>query len=76
MCSRLTDRSWGRVRSPPFGPAAFYLKGVAPPSISLQDIYRALWPFMLLQVLALAIVIAFPEIALWLPKQLQANPDH
>ncbi|MDX1541971.1 MAG: TRAP transporter large permease subunit, partial [Geminicoccaceae bacterium] len=33
--------------SPPFGPAAFYLKGVAPPEISLQDIYRALWPFML-----------------------------
>ena len=54
--------------SPPFGPAAFYLKGVAPPEISLQDIYRALWPFMLLQLLALAIVIAFPGIAMWLPN--------
>lgn len=53
--------------SPPFGPAAFYLKGVAPPEISLQDIYKALWPFMLLQILAILIVIAFPQIALWLP---------
>ncbi len=56
--------------SPPFGPAAFYLKGVAPPEISLQDIYRALWPFMLLQALAIAIVIAFPDVAMWLPNNL------
>lgn len=54
--------------SPPFGPAAFYLKGVAPPEISLQDIYRALWPFILLQMSAIALVIAFPQIALWLPS--------
>ena len=56
--------------SPPFGPAAFYLKGVAPPEISLQDIYRALWPFMLLQITGMLLVMAFPEIALWLPRAL------
>ena len=56
--------------SPPFGPAAFYLKGVAPPEISLVDIYKALWPFILLQMLAIAIVIAFPDVALWLPRVL------
>ncbi len=56
--------------SPPFGPAAFYLKGVAPPEISLQDIYRALWPFMLMQMVAIALVMTFPEIALWLPRVL------
>jgi tripartite ATP-independent transporter DctM subunit len=56
--------------SPPFGPAAFYLKGVAPPEISLQDIYRALWPFMLMQMVAIGLVMAFPEIALWLPRAL------
>ena len=56
--------------SPPFGPAAFYLKGVAPPEISLADIYKALWPFILLQMLAIAIVIAFPDVALWLPRVL------
>lgn len=59
--------------SPPFGPAAFYLKGVAPPEISLQDIYRALWPFMLLQIVAMLLVMMFPEIALWLPSVLIAS---
>ena len=54
--------------SPPFGPAAFYLKGVTPPGITLTDIFRSIWPYMGLQVLALGIVIAFPQIALWLPS--------
>ena len=56
--------------SPPFGPAAFYLKGVAPPTISLQEIYRSLWPFMLMQIAAIFLVIVFPDIALWLPRVL------
>jgi TRAP-type mannitol/chloroaromatic compound transport system permease large subunit len=54
--------------SPPFGPAAFYLKGVAPPEISLDDIFRALWPFMGMQLVALLIVLFFPDVALWLPR--------
>lgn len=54
--------------SPPFGPAAFYLKGVAPPDISLYDIYRALWPFMLMQIAAMLLVMFFPSLALWLPE--------
>lgn len=53
--------------SPPFGPAAFYLKGVTPPGITLTDIFKSIWPYLGLQVLALFIVIAFPQIALWLP---------
>ena len=53
--------------SPPFGPAAFYLKGVTPPGISLADIFRSIWPYLGLQVVALGLVIAFPQIALWLP---------
>ena len=52
--------------SPPFGPAAFYLKSVAPPSISLVDIYRSVWPFIIMQMVALGLVLTFPEIALWL----------
>jgi serine/threonine protein kinase len=56
--------------SPPFGPAAFYLKSVAPPEISLQDIYRSLWPFMLMQITVMLLVMAFPQIALWLPEVL------
>ena len=51
--------------SPPFGPAAFYLKSVAPPDISLGDIFKALLPFIAIQIFALALLIAFPEIAMW-----------
>ena len=54
--------------SPPFGPAAFYLKGVTPPGVTLGDIFRSIWPYMALQILALGLVIAFPGIALWLPS--------
>jgi len=53
--------------SPPFGPAAFYLKGVTPAGITLVDIFRSVWPYLALQVVALALVISFPQIALWLP---------
>lgn len=54
--------------TPPFGPAAFYLKGVAPPDVSLQEIFRSVWPFIALQVVGLAVVLLFPGIALWLPS--------
>jgi tripartite ATP-independent transporter DctM subunit len=53
--------------SPPFGPAAFYLKGVVPKDISLNDIFASIWPYLILQFVALGLVIAFPQIALWLP---------
>ena len=59
--------------SPPFGPAAFYLKGVAPPEISLYDIYRALWPFILMQIAAMLLVMFFPALALWLPYAVGAG---
>ena len=51
--------------SPPFGPAAFYLKSVAPKDISLGEIFSALVPFICLQVVALALLIIFPQLALW-----------
>jgi len=50
--------------SPPFGPAAFYLKSVAPKDISLGEIFTALLPFIALQILALSILIMFPGITL------------
>ncbi|TDI60731.1 MAG: TRAP transporter large permease subunit [Alphaproteobacteria bacterium] len=56
--------------TPPFGFALFYLKGVAPKSIKIQQIYRGVIPFVLLQLLGLALIAAFPEIALWLPERL------
>ncbi len=50
--------------SPPFGPAAFYLKSVAPPHITLPDIFRGFLPFIMLQLLVLALVLFFPEITM------------
>ena len=46
--------------SPPFGPAAFYLKSVAPPEISLIDIFRGFLPFILIQLLALTVMLVWP----------------
>ncbi|WP_367279107.1 TRAP transporter large permease subunit [uncultured Roseibium sp.] len=53
--------------SPPFGPAAFYLKSVAPKDMSLSEIFRALLPFIAIQLVALMLVLFFPDLALWLP---------
>ena len=54
--------------SPPFAPAAFYLKGVAPPEITIEEIFGAMWPFIGLQILVLGFIVAFPAISLWLPR--------
>jgi tripartite ATP-independent transporter DctM subunit len=54
--------------TPPFAPAAFFLKGVAPPEIRLETIYASLWPFIGLQLVGLALLLMFPQIALWLPS--------
>lgn len=56
--------------TPPFAPAAFFLKGIAPPQITLEKIYASLWPFIGLQLIGLSLVIAFPSIATWLPSVL------
>lgn len=56
--------------SPPFGPAAFYLKGVTPSGVTLGEIFHSVWPYLGLQFLVLGLVIAFPQIALWLPSQM------
>jgi tripartite ATP-independent transporter DctM subunit len=54
--------------SPPFAPAAFYLKGVAPKDMTLDEIFSAMWPFIGLQIIGLALVVWFPRIATWLPS--------
>ncbi len=58
--------------SPPFGPAAFYLKSVAPPDMSLAEIFRALLPFIAIQLVALTLVLFYPDIALWLPQWIKS----
>lgn len=54
--------------TPPFGFALFYLRGVAPNSVSTGMIYRGVVPFVGLQILALALLFMFPDIATWLPR--------
>ncbi|WP_420723022.1 MULTISPECIES: TRAP transporter large permease [unclassified Hwanghaeella] len=56
--------------SPPMAPAIFYLRGIAPPEITLKDMYKGVVPFLVIQGITLAIVMTFPQITLWLPKQL------
>lgn len=57
--------------TPPFAPACFYLKSVAPPEMTLDEIFAAMWPFVGLQVIALFLLIAFPGLATWLPAILR-----
>jgi len=59
--------------TPPVGFALFYLKGVCPPEINLGHIYRGVVPFVLLQLLGLAIVFFFPELTIWLPAKAYGN---
>lgn len=54
--------------TPPFGFALFYLRGVAPPELKTEEIYRGAIPFILLQLLVLLLVILFPEIVSFLPN--------
>lgn len=55
--------------TPPFGFALFYMKGVAPKGVTMNHIYRGVTPFVILQLIGLAAVLAWPEIALWLPAK-------
>jgi len=59
--------------TPPFGYNLFLMKAMAPKEITLGDIYRSITPFVGVMILALTIVIAFPQIALWLPGRVY-NP--
>ncbi|MBA7601617.1 C4-dicarboxylate TRAP transporter large permease protein DctM [subsurface metagenome] len=54
--------------TPPFGYNLFLMKGMAPPEITVGDIYRSIVPFVGVMIVALAIVMLFPQIALWLPE--------
>ena len=59
--------------TPPFGYNLFLMRAMAPPEISLKDIYTSILPFVLVMVFALVIIMTFPEIALWLPGEVYGN---
>jgi TRAP-type mannitol/chloroaromatic compound transport system permease large subunit len=54
--------------TPPFGFALFYIKGIAPKEVKIQSIYKGIIPFVILQLVGLIAVIAFPQLALWLMR--------
>jgi len=54
--------------TPPFGVALYTMKAVAPPGTTMGDIIKSVWPFLCLQLVAMALVIIFPAIATWLPR--------
>ena len=53
--------------TPPFGYNLFLMRAMAPPEITLMDIYRSIIPFVMVMTFALVLVMVFPQIALWLP---------
>ena len=54
--------------TPPFGFALFYFRSVAPKSITTIDIYKSVIPFVIIQIIAMGILVAFPELVTWLPE--------
>jgi TRAP-type mannitol/chloroaromatic compound transport system permease large subunit len=56
--------------TPPMAPAIFYFRAIAPPEIKLMHMYRGVIPFILVQLVTLGLVIAFPALATWLPEQI------
>ncbi len=59
--------------TPPFGYNLFLMRAMSPPEITLNDIYRSITPFVAVMVLALAVIMVFPQIALWLPQAVYGN---
>ena len=56
--------------TPPFGLLLFVMRGVAPPQITMGQIYRSITPFLVLKLLVLGAIIVWPEIGTWLPAQI------
>jgi len=59
--------------TPPFGYNLFLMRAMAPPEISIRDIYSSVFPFVIAMVVALTLVMVFPQIALWLPQSIYAR---
>jgi len=59
--------------TPPFGYNLFLMRAMAPPEISIRDIYSSVFPFVIAMIVALTLVMVFPQIALWLPESIYAR---
>ena len=56
--------------TPPMAPSIFYLRGIAPPEITLQHMYTGIWPFIGLQLCVVTLIVIFPDLVTWLPDVL------
>ncbi|HKI98631.1 MAG TPA: TRAP transporter large permease subunit [bacterium] len=61
--------------TPPFGFSLFFVKGAAPEGVSMGDVYRGIVPFVLVQLVVIALVLAFPLLATWLPDHVLRTPQ-
>lgn len=59
--------------TPPFGYNLFLMRSLAPKEITLIDIYRSIWPFVIMMAITIALVMLFPQIALWLPEHMNVR---
>jgi tripartite ATP-independent transporter DctM subunit len=59
--------------TPPFGYNLFLMRAMAPEEIGLRDIYRSIWPFVAMMALTIALVMIFPQLALWLPQTVRGG---
>jgi TRAP-type mannitol/chloroaromatic compound transport system permease large subunit len=59
--------------TPPFGYNLFLMRSLAPKEITLGDIYRSIWPFALIMMLTIVLLMVFPQIALWLPERMSVK---
>jgi TRAP-type mannitol/chloroaromatic compound transport system permease large subunit len=60
--------------TPPFGLNLFYIKGVAPPDITMADIWKSVWPYVALQAVGLIICMSFPDIVTAIPNMIYGRP--
>jgi TRAP-type mannitol/chloroaromatic compound transport system permease large subunit len=58
------------IQTPPYGFALFYLKSVAPPDVTMLDIYKSIGPFLIIKFIVLILCMLFPNIITWLPNLL------
>ena len=59
--------------TPPFGFSLFYLRGVAPQNVKTMDIYKGVMPFIAIQLIVMALIVLWPELATWLPAAIEEN---
>jgi tripartite ATP-independent transporter DctM subunit len=59
--------------TPPMAPSIFYLRGIAPPEITLRHMYTGIWPFIGLQLVVVVLIMVFPDFVTWLPNKMIAK---